>query len=140
MDKNTINILIIEDSKTDALLIKEAFKTIENVIFKIKHIYNGNDINNQLNKFIPHIILLDLDLLGKHGLQILQEIKISEQLRHIPVIIYTSSDSSEDITQSYQEYASGYIIKGFNFDEIITKLSILTNYWAKLVQLPINED
>ena len=74
MDKNTINILIIEDSKTDALLIKEAFKTIEYIIFNIEHIYNGNDINTQLNNFTPHIILLDLDLPGKHGLQILQEI------------------------------------------------------------------
>lgn len=145
MEKKHVHLLIVEDNMGDAQLVKKALEEIDNVVFIIHHLSHGREIiqylsNNISKEEIPDLILLDLNLPGKNGITILEEIKNDDNFKHIPVIIYTSSDSKKDILDSYRSYASGYITKDFDYKQIVEKLSGMSHFWTKVVHLPDNND
>ena len=84
----------------------------------------------------PDLILLDLNLPLKHGFEVLEEIKSSPELKMIPVIVLTSSNSETDILKSYNLSASCYLIKPVDFNDFCNEIKSLENFWLKFVQLP----
>jgi CheY-like chemotaxis protein len=84
----------------------------------------------------PKIILLDLNMPKKDGREALAEIKQDPMLRHIPVVVMTTSQTEEDIARSYQLGSSSFISKPVTFEALSGIMKVLGDYWFKVVELP----
>lgn len=87
----------------------------------------------------PDLVLLDLNLPGKSGHQLLEEIKEHETLRRIPVVILSSSEAEADIAGSYDRYANAYITKPVDLDGLSKVVRSLDEFWFEVVRLPESE-
>ena len=141
--KKSFNILAVEDNKADFILLKKALMEIEGIELDIINVNSGEDAFLFLGKkepfnkaFTPNIIILDLNLPGISGHEILEKIKIDPMLKLIPIVIYSTSDDKKDITKSYKLHANSYITKTFNIEELFDKISNIGEYWFKTSQLP----
>src|SRR6185369_1981831 len=118
----SIEILLVEDNPGDVLLIKEVMKTSK---FPIHWTYarDGEIALNMLRggetfsgQGEPDIVLLDLNLPKVDGREVLREVKKDEKLKHIPILILTSSNNSLDISTAYQDKANFYLVKPMDMD------------------------
>ncbi len=140
--QQSINILVCEDNLGDVYIIRNS---LQNSLTKynLDHVANGEAAMNYLKRkgvyegvSRPDLILLDLNLPKKPGFEILQEIKTHPDLKTIPVVILTSSKSDQDMVKSYELYSSGFVTKPSDFDEFVSAIRKIENYWLNLVQLP----
>jgi CheY-like chemotaxis protein len=84
----------------------------------------------------PDLVLLDLNMPRKDGREVLEEIKGSEGLRRIPVVILTSSEAEEDVIKSYERHANAYLTKPVDFEGFIDVVNSLEEFWLQVVKLP----
>lgn len=136
-----IQILIIEDNLDDVELVREAFRSTQ-LNYHLTVINNGEDALSHLRRegngsgvALPNIILLDLNLPGKDGRELLAEIKADRKLRRIPVIVLAASQSDQDIANAYEQQANGYIAKPFSLVEFLAMARAIEN-WFSVVKLP----
>jgi len=136
-----INILLAEDNPGDVFIIRSVLKD-SHVPYNFHHAVNGEEVLKFLNQgkedpnFRPDLILLDLNLPLKHGLEVLAEIKSTPALKMIPVIILTSSRAEQDISKSYNLAASCYVNKPIDFEQFVNRLKSIEEFWLKFVQFP----
>ena len=129
-----IKILLIEDDHGDQKLVKTSLskQKIANEIFIAE---DGEDALEYLAHSkvgrcpMPDLILLDLNMPGMGGKECLRRIKADEALDTIPVIILTTSDSEQDILESYKLHASGYVKKPVTLQGFQEAMSDLEDYW-----------
>jgi chemotaxis family two-component system response regulator Rcp1 len=86
----------------------------------------------------PDLILLDLNLPKKSGLEVLKEVKADEDLRSIPVVVLTTSQAEQDILRSYDLHANAYIAKPVELSQFITVVKAIEDFWIEIVRLPAN--
>nr|WP_245944376.1 response regulator [Haloplanus salinus] len=84
----------------------------------------------------PDLVLLDLNMPRKDGREVLEEIKASEELKRIPVVVLTSSEAEEDVIRSYDLHANAYLTKPVDFDGFIHVVGTLEEFWLQVVKLP----
>ncbi|MGH8573381.1 MAG: response regulator, partial [Gammaproteobacteria bacterium] len=84
----------------------------------------------------PDLILLDLNLPRRDGLEVLAEIKGDPALRHIPVVVLTTSAADEDILRSYQLHANAYVTKPVDFENFIKAIRQIDHFFVSVVRLP----
>ncbi len=131
-------ILIAEDDLDDQQLIGDALNE-SHFAGHFDFVGDGEALIGSLNGSeypLPTIILLDLNMPKMDGREVLREIKVHPTLRHIPVIILTTSGAEEDIVDCYKMGASSFIIKPTTFDDLVYAVKQLNNYWFKVVELP----
>lgn len=136
------NILLVEDTPSYQDLMLVAFE--ENKIPDNLHIVeNGEEALKFLRREIPYtkvpipdLILLDLDLPGIDGYELLKTIKQDRQLQLIPVIIFTSSTLQKDILQSYELQANCYLNKPYNFEDFLALVQTSLDFWLHFSQIP----
>jgi chemotaxis family two-component system response regulator Rcp1 len=139
---NSIDILIVEDNKGDARLIKEVFN--QNKVFNSLHFVTDGveamDFLYARGKFKgvprPDLVILDLNLPRKDGREVLAEIKSDAELKHIPVVIMTISQAEEDIFKSYNLHANCYVTKPIDLNQFIKVIKSIENFWFSVVKLP----
>jgi len=133
-----ITILLVEDNPGDVRLIKEVFKDgkVVNTLTVAKDGMDAMAILKDSSKELPDLILLDLNLPRKKGLEVLDDIKRDPNLKRIPVIVLTTSSAEEDIIKSYDLYASAYLTKPVELNEFITVIRNLENFWLSVVKYP----
>lgn len=85
----------------------------------------------------PHLILLDLNLPGKDGREVLADVKSDPQLRRIPIIVLTASDAPEDILRSYVEQGNCYVIKATDSEQLSLTIKRIEAFWLEIVTLPL---
>jgi len=134
-------ILLVEDNYGDVLLTQEAFHSAQ-LPHNIRVAADGEVAVDMLNgageyKDInrPDLILLDLNLPKRDGRDLLRFIKDNPELRHIPVIVFTSSQAAADISKSYELHANSYVVKPTDlakFDEIV---EVVESFWFKIAVL-----
>ena len=128
MEKASLRILLADDDESDRLLFKEALEELE--IKCIVHtMKNGIQLMDYLAKkdaALPHIIFLDLNMPRKNGLACLKEIRSNEKFKGIPIAIYSTSASNNDIEETFRNGANVYIKKPSDF-------SMLKQLLAKVV-------
>jgi CheY-like chemotaxis protein len=143
-DQNTklVDILLVEDSPSDALMTREALEN-QKVLNKLHIVEDGVEALNfvrKLGKYAgasrPDLILLDLNLPRKNGLEVLQEIKADERLRTIPIIVLTTSKAEEDVLRSYGLHANCYISKPVEFAKLTEAVKSIREFWLCMVTLP----
>lgn len=137
-----IEILLVEDSPGDVRLTQEALKEskLKNNLHVVSDGAEAIDFVQKKGKYTtmprPDLILLDLNLPKKDGREVLTEIKADKDLRHIPVVILTVSRSEEDILRSYGLHANCYIVKPIDFNQFISVVKAIENFWFTIVKLP----
>jgi chemotaxis family two-component system response regulator Rcp1 len=138
-----IEILLVEDSPSDAALTIEALKAGK-IANRLSHVEDGVDAMDFLRhrgKYAdaerPDLIMLDLNLPRMDGRDVLAEIKNDPDLKIIPIIVLTTSRSDKDILKSYQLNANCYITKPVDFDHFIEVVKSIENFWLTVVTLPV---
>lgn len=142
MKINPINILLVEDNEGDILLTTEALE--EGKIAKsLKIMRDGATMLIYLEETalkspseLPDLILLDINLPKKNGHEVLMEVKSNSLLKHIPIIILTTSSSESDILKCYQEHANCYLIKPMEVSDFLKVVEKIEEFWLSMVQLP----
>lgn len=136
---NLIYILLVEDNEGDVLLTKVALEE-SNVNFKLSVINDGKEALDFLNKegkyaneIMPQLVLLDINLPKKNGHEVLQYIKKTENLKHIPVIMLTTSSSQNDIDLAYENNAVGFITKPSDVNDFIAAVATAVNSWIPTI-------
>lgn len=133
-----LKVLLVEDNPAHAELVIRSFKA-HTIDSQISHVMNGEIALDYLfhrGSYTdpeqypqPHIILLDIRMPKVSGLDVLKELKASENLRHIPVIILTTSDAEQDVTRAYHNYVNSYLVKPVEFDSFMKLMEDLGFYW-----------
>lgn len=120
-----INVLLVEDNPGDVRLTEEMIREV-NLDCKMQVVNNGSDAIDYLKKkgaydqaVTPHVILLDLNIPGKSGLEILQEVKSTDNLMSIPVVVLTTSESDGDISGAHQLKADQYMLKPLTANQFL---------------------
>lgn len=135
-------ILLVEDSPGDVRLTQEAFKEgkLRNNLHVAADGAEAIAFLRQKGKYAdasrPDLVLLDLNLPKKTGLEVLAEIKSDEELKKIPVVILTISKSEEDILKSYDKHANCFITKPIDIDQFLKVVKSVESFWLTIVKLP----
>jgi len=137
-----VEILLVEDSSADILITREAFEQAR--ILNTMHVAeDGVQAMQFLHKEgeygaspDPDLILLDLNLPRKNGLEVLAEIKADPKLKTIPVAILTTSSAEQDIIESYGLHANCYIVKPVQFENFVEAIQQINRFWFTIVTLP----
>ncbi len=141
-----IDILLVEDNPGDVRLTKEALKEgkVANRIHVVVDGVEAMDFLHRAGKHasapMPDLILLDLNLPKKNGREVLAEIKMDERLKHIPIVVLTTSQAEKDIVLTYNLHSNCYITKPVDFDQFIQVVKSIENFWFKVVKLPPKEE
>lgn len=141
--KLPLTILLAEDDPDDPLLVKEAFEE-NHLLNPLEMVENGEELMDYLYKrgrfaetaVRPSLILLDLNMPRKSGIEALQEIKSDASLRTIPVIVLTTSKAEEDILRTYDLGVNSFVVKPVTFESLVELVKQLGKYWFQLVELP----
>lgn len=140
-----INVLLVEDDPGDVLMTREAFDD---------YLHNRLDVVTDGAEALaylrhegeyadaprPDLILLDLNLPKRDGREVLQEVKDDPDLRHIPVIVLTTSKAEQDVLRSYQLHANAYVTKPVDFDGFIDAIKQIDHFFVSVVQLPSGQN
>ena len=141
-EAEVIEILLVEDSPSDALMTKEAleFSKVLNSLHIVDDGVEAMAFLRKEGKYLgsptPGIVLLDLNLPRKSGLEVLGEIKKDEHLKLIPVVVLTTSKAEEDVARSYGLHANCYITKPVEFAKLADAVRGIRDFWLCLVTLP----
>ena len=137
-----IDILLVEDSPTDAELTIEALRQAR-VSNRVHHVEDGEDAVAFLNGEVddqgvelPDLILLDLNMPRKNGFEVLRDIRGSQRLRRIPVIILTTSSDEADVISAYELAANCYITKPVSLPDFVKAMQAFEAFWLAYVTLP----
>ena len=137
------DILIVEDNAGDVQLVQESLIDEETRLHVAVDGVQALAFLRQEGSYLkaprPHLILLDLNLPGKDGREVLAEIKDDLELKVIPIIILSSSRSFEDIVTSYRLHANCYISKPGDLDEYLATLKAVQQYWFQISELPLSD-
>jgi CheY-like chemotaxis protein len=136
--QSDFHILLIEDSRADAKIIERALRegdiahrltVMPDGSHALDYLFGLRDEPSQTDRE-PDLILLDLNLPGMDGCQVLTQIKSDPYLRIIPVIILTTSHRDEDVLQTYQAGANTFISKPAEYARYCDLVATLRNYWV----------
>jgi CheY-like chemotaxis protein len=138
IEHSMLNILLVEDDEVDVLTVKRAFKK-GNITNPLYVAGNGLEALTMLRgepgqlSIIPserRIILLDLNMPKMNGLEFLQEMRSDATIRHIPVVVLTTSNEERDRVEAYQLNVAGYILKPITFSVFVELMITLNKYWT----------
>jgi len=139
-----VNILLVEDNEGDIILTTEAFKDmqLENRISVVK---DGEEALRFLRKQgeyekapTPQLVLLDINLPGIDGKQLLEIIKKDDSLKGIPVVMLTCSDTDADISDCYDKHVNWYITKPIDYDKYTKVMHEIEAFYVSFVHYPKN--
>ena len=143
-----ICILMADDDPEDRMLAQDAFEEVK-LTNCVRYVEDGEELLEYLRREgryatrdapRPGVILLDLNMPRKNGMEALEEIKADPDLRRIPVVVLTTSQAEEDIYQSYDLGVSAFITKPVTFDGLVSALQALKQYYFEVVALPSARD
>ena len=135
----SIEILLVEDNPGDADIAREGLvdSKVKNTLHVVADGEEAIAFLRQTGKYEtaprPDLILLDLNLPRKDGREVLAEVKLDQELKHIPVVVLSSSQKEEDILKSYQLHANCYITKPLKFTEFLKVVKSIENFWFSVV-------
>lgn len=126
-----LKVLLIEDNLIEIMKMNRTISLLEleHTIHEAKNGEEALEFLEDKSNF-PDIILLDLNMPKISGIEFLTILKNSEEIRHIPTIILTTSDNQKDLEECYSLGVSGYILKPLKYEDYVTKIEKLLSYWS----------
>ncbi len=139
-----IDILLAEDNEDHVFLTKKAISDVKNgMSYRLHVVSDGEEALNYVrgagkyrDEPRPDLILLDIKMPKKSGLEVLKELKGDPKYRTIPVIMLTSSSDEGDVLRSYGMGSNSYITKPTNFEEFVEKIKSIPMCWCRITTLP----
>lgn len=138
-NKKAFKILLVEDNPADIRLTEEAIheSKIDTELHIVKDGVEAINFLKKLGKYSkacrPDLILLDLNLPRKNGLEVLKDIKEDENLKRIPVVVLTISSNEEDLIKAYNLHANCYVIKPLEMKEFYRIINSIVAFWFRIV-------
>ncbi len=138
-------LLVIEDSDEDFEALSRIMKkeSVANPIFRcsdgdeaLDFLYHTGTYSDSQNSPRPAIILLDLNLPGTDGREVLEKIKQDKDLKYIPVVVFTTSSNPKDIQICYQYCVASYMLKPIDINRLVETIQTFITYWLDMVILP----
>lgn len=140
--KTLPQVLLVDDNPADVVLAREALAGGRHQS-RIYHVQDGEEaiaflrqLGRHANATRPDLVILDLNLPKKDGRAVLADIKVDTNLRTIPVVVYSTSRSNQDIRRSYELGANCYVHKPATLDEYFLALQTIEEFWFGSVSLP----
>ncbi|HLL68055.1 MAG TPA: response regulator [Micromonosporaceae bacterium] len=138
-----LQVLLVEDDPADALLVEDAFAT-HRLPSRLHHVIDGIEAMHFLRREgryaaapRPDLVLLDLNMPRLNGREVLAQVKIDEQLKTIPVVVFTTSATGTDILASYAAHANAYITKPLNLDRFEEVIAKIYDFYGEVVTRPL---
>ncbi len=137
-----IHILLIEDSLGDVMLIKEAIEdgNIAHTLDIVNDGWEGVQFLERKgiykDKKLPDLILLDINMPKLNGHDVLDRIKNNDEIKHIPVIMLTTSSAEKDILKAYQKHSNCYIVKPIEYNDFEHIIKSIETFWTSIAKLP----
>ncbi|MBE9061142.1 response regulator [cf. Phormidesmis sp. LEGE 11477] len=139
-------LLVVEDSDEDFEALRRILLKHCELQVSLKRCYDGDEAldllhqtgdyaETKLNK-PPNLILLDLNLPGSDGRDVLRQVKQDERLKVIPIVVLTTSSNPRDIDACYRYGANSYLVKPMDVQQLKSSVCLLLNYWFEVTQLP----
>ena len=142
MSRAPFEILLIEDNPSDVELVQEALSVWISPA-RLSVVDDGDKALNFLRHKgvfsqapVPQLILLDLNLPKRDGIEVLREIKADPVLSVIPVIVLTTSDREHDVKKAYALHANCYLTKPLEIDDFVEKVRAIEDFWLHHARLP----
>jgi CheY-like chemotaxis protein len=142
MNADLISVLLVDDDPGDVLLVREAFEDhkVGNLLSVVSDGAEALQYVRQEGSYDsatrPDLILLDLNLPRKSGIEVLEEIKRDPDLCTIPVVVLTTSEAEQDIMRAYKLHANAYITKPVDFEQFTKIVHQIDDFFIGLVKLP----
>jgi CheY-like chemotaxis protein len=141
-EPDLVDVLLVEDDPGDVLMTQEAFEH-----YRIRHPLHVVGDGEQALSFLrgkgeyagvprPGLILLDLNLPRRNGIELLAEVKADQCLLDIPVVVLTTSQAEEDVSRCYSLHANAYVSKPVDFERFIDVIRQIDDFFLSLVRLP----
>lgn len=141
MNPELLRILLVEDNDDDVVMLLEAFAGVP--LVHLDTVRDGEEAMAYLRRqgrykdvHPPGLLLLDIRMPKKDGFGVLREMKADPRLRHVPVIVLTTSSQEEDVVRSYAEGACSYLEKPVGLTRSRNMVRQLALYWTELVRVP----
>lgn len=135
-------ILAGEDQQTDGFFLQESAKRLKSLT-NLHVVATGQEVIDFLKRTGGHasapkadLVLLDINMPGKSGHEVLQEIKEDPEIMHIPVVMLSGSDAEKDMFNSYDYRANAYVVKPRDFNAMLSLMEALETFWFKTAVLP----
>lgn len=135
-------ILLVDDSEDDFVLAQEGFNEA-GVSADLHYVESGRDCMDFLRRAgrfsgAPHadLVLLDLNMPLMSGREVLGEMLLDPKLKHLPVVVMTTSAASEEVLSLYRLRCSAFMIKPTDFFEFVRQIKVLSDYWFSVIQRP----
>jgi two-component system response regulator len=135
-------VLQVEDNEADVRLTREALREAGEQL-RLSVVGDGEQALAYLRREEgfedaprPHLVLLDLNLPRKDGVEVLQEMRQDPALAPIPVIVLTSSSEARDVDACYAAGANAFVVKALELDEFIDRLGAIREFWLGVAELP----
>lgn len=145
MDKAVpYRVLVVDDDPADAALVSKAIGmgrfpcVVERAIDGVEAMekLRLQPVSPAGHRPSPHLVLLDINMPRKNGFQVLIEIRSDPHLRHLPVVILSTSAAERDVASAYQSGAHGYVTKPMDVDELFQAIHGIQEYWFNTVRRP----
>lgn len=135
------HVLIVDDNEMDTELAAEAFRhSAQDTVLHIAnngqqaldYLFGKKQYANRKLYPLPRLVLLDIKMPGMDGLEVLEKIKGDDSIKHLPVIMLTSSADQRDRARSYELGANSYLVKPVSFGQFRTMVGVIDEYWLNL--------
>jgi len=140
--RRPLGVLLVEDDPGDVVIAREALRA-GRVESRLSVVNDGVEAMSYLRREAgyedverPDLILLDLNLPKKSGHEVLAEVKADPQLRKIPVVVLSTSSATEDVEQSYENYANVFVTKPVDFDHFTSVVKQIDDFFLSVASLP----
>lgn len=124
-----LNILLIEDDKIETLKLERAFKKL-GYNHNLNYAKNGEEALSLCKLVNPNLILLDLNMPKMNGLEFLFNLKMDDDLKFIPTVIFTTSNNHQDLIEAYEIGVAGYVVKPLRYEAYVSQIEKIINYWS----------
>ncbi len=141
-----VEILLVEDNPVDILITRQALQDgkVYNRLHVVEDGEEAMDFLHREGTFVqaprPDVVLLDLNLPKKSGMEVLAEMRRDAELALIPVVVLTTSEAEADILESYQLHANCFITKPVDMEQFTEVIKKIEGFWFTIVKLPARGD
>lgn len=145
MEMRDFPVLLVEDNEDDILFVQRAFRraklsnalpVVEDGDDAVAYLSGEGEYADRSRHPMPTLILLDIKLPRRSGLEVLEWLRAQPGLRRIPVVMLTSSKESADVDRAFDLGASGYLVKPVDFDGLLEMVKTIGVYWMVMSELP----
>ncbi len=140
MSEQPIRVLVVDDNPGDILLVQEAFEELH-VEVEVLTADGGEEAVAVLagavaEAALPDLVVLDLNMPGMDGMAVLDHIRGADALRHLPVVILTSTSAQDEIMRAYRHQASSFVTKPHDPGDLLEAMRSLDDFWLRVARLP----